>query len=195
MPPRLAQIHDRFDRMGVNEWAAAVPGKCCHNSELTAECYTRVFGLLKRAGCRRGKATLTDLGAGCGRGIAHAVGCGAFASASGIECVPLRVEAGCAALRDLKLSKRAFMELGSFCDPSFQICSPCAFSFDIAFDRPTLQALALKLNEAAACCAFVSFKPPGRWEAAGLRNYSLDQSGRVRTSGEERFTFFIYKKN
>ena len=32
----------------------------------------------------------------------------------------------------------------------------------------------------------VSFKPPGRWAAAGLRGYDLQQSGRVKTSGDER---------
>ena len=98
------------------------------------------------------------------------------------------------ALADLRLADRAAVTHGNFCDAGYAVSSECAFSFDVAFDRATLALLAPKLEAATGCRAFVSFKPPGRWAAAGLTSYELERSARVKTSGEERFTFFLYKR-
>jgi hypothetical protein len=193
---RLAKIHARFDRMGVNEWAAAPPpgtpvgATCNHNYELTSESYDRVFADLKRA-AGSGQC-LTDLGAGCGRGVAHAVGSGAFRRAVGIEIVPLRVTAARAALRDLKLSERASILEGNFAD--YSVDTPAAACFDVAYDRATLRELARVLTASTECQAFVSFRPPSRWEADGLAGFEVASSQRVKTSGGERFTAFVYKR-
>jgi len=193
---RLAKIHGRFDRMGVNEWAAAPPAgtpvgaTCNHNFELTSESYDRVFADLKRA-AGTGQNVI-DLGAGCGRGVAHAVGSGAFRRAVGIEIVPLRVTAARAALRDLKLTKRASIIEGSFAD--YSVDAPAAMCFDVAYDRATIKELARILSKSTECKAFVSFRPPSRWEADGLAGYEVTSSQRVKTSGGERFTAFVYKR-
>ena len=192
---RLARVHARFDRYGVDEWAATAPGlppgaTSQHNCELEAEGYTRIFKLLK--GVARRATALTVLGAGCGRSAAHAVASGAFRTADGVEVVPARVRAAAEALRDLRLTQSVSVREGNFCDADYAIGASCAFSFDVAFDRATLALLAPKLEAATACRAFVSFKPPGSWAAAGLRSYELERSARVKTSGEERFTYFLY---
>lgn len=201
-PPRsLQRLHDRFDRFGVEEWVAAPPpctpegATCSHNSELSPEGYDLLFAHLKRAagaGARAGG--LTDLGVGCGRGLAHAVASGAFRHGEGREVVPLRVEAARAALRDLHLTRRVAVALGSFNEPGYEVCTPCALSFDVAFDRATLKGLARVLEASPALRAFVSFKPPGRWEDAGLATFEVTHTGRVRSTGEERFTFYVLKR-
>jgi hypothetical protein len=199
-PARLSRIHARFDRQGVDEWAAEAPpgtplgATCCHNYELTQACYDRLFALLRAAAGRGAPRTLVDLGAGCGRGVAHAVGSGAFASATAPEVVPRRVESANAALRDLGLTKRAVVTLQSFCDPTFRVEAACATAFDIAFDRTTQQELAALLARSPACLAFASFRSPSRWASAGLTGFEVTTSERVRTSGGERFTVFIFKK-
>jgi hypothetical protein len=195
---RLVRLHARFDRYGVNEWAACAPdappgATSQHNCELEPDGYTRLFKLLKAAAPRQA-AALAVLGAGCGRSAAHAVASGIFRRADGVEIVPARVRAAAEALRDLRLADRVTVAEGNFCDAGYSIAAPCAFSFDVAFDRATLAQLAPKLEAATGCAAFVSFKPPGRWAAAGLRSYELQRSARVKTSGEERFTFFLYTR-
>lgn len=192
----LARLHARFDRYGVNEWAATAPGAPAgatsqHNCELEPDGYTRIFKLLKAA-APPPAAALTVLGAGCGRSAAHAVASGVFRCADGVEIVPARVRAAEEALRDLRLMDRVKVSEGNFCDAGYVIAAPRAFSFDVAYDRATLGQLAPKFEAATGCAAFVSFKPPGRWLAAGLRSYELDRSARVKTSGGERFTFFLY---
>jgi hypothetical protein len=192
----MERIHSRFERHGVDLWAAREAGSpeaatCQHQCELNAAGYTRVFRALGAAAGREG---LTDLGAGCGLAIAHAVGTGAFKRALGVEIVGERVTAANAALRDLKLRKRGTVTHGNFCAPDFQVQTPCAFCFDVVFDRPTLAALAAKLDASDTCRAFASFKPPSRWAEAGLSAYDMSFSERVSTNGGERFTYFLYKK-
>ena len=196
---RLARIHTRFDRMGVNEWAASPPpgtpegATCCHNYELTSSSYDRLFRDLKRSAPGRCE-TVTDLGAGCGRAVAHAVGSGAFREAVGIEVVPVRVAAATAALRDLKLTPRVRIIEGNFADQA-TVSTACVLSFDVAYDRATLATVGRILARSPECKAFVSFRPPSKWSTVGLEGFEVTTSQRVKTSGGERFTAFIYNRS
>jgi len=190
----VPRILARFDRHGVDLWAAREPGasfESQHHCELTDESYLCLFSKLKKSG---GRAGLTDLGAGCGLGVALAVSAGGFRRAVGVEAVAVRSAAANEALRDLNLHRRASVAHGSFFDDGFRVETPCALSMDVVFDRPTLKALALALESSPLCLAFVSFRPLARWRAAGLASYSPAGSGRVSTSGGERFTYTLYKR-
>jgi len=193
----MHRLHARFDRHGVDEWAAkppagTAPEAACHMmSELTPSGYSLVFTRVKRA-ARKRTCALTDLGCGLGRAVAHAVASNAFVRARGYESVPLRALAAQSALTDLRLDGRACVTEGNFCE--HQVTTACALSFDVAFDRLTLAALAARLETSPALRAFVSFKPPRRWREAGMRSFELKETGRVQSSGEERFTYYIYAK-
>ena len=192
MHPLSARIHDRVERHGVDRWAAREPGASeasQHHCELTSESYEGIFRELARLGGRSG---LTDLGAGCGLAVALAVGGRTFRRSCGVEVVAARVAAANEALRSLGLRKRAVVALGSFHDEGFAIETPCALSVDVAFARPELEALARALEASPACRAFVSFRAPRRWAAAGLRSYEPASSARAATSGGERFTYTVY---
>jgi hypothetical protein len=195
---RLQAVHDRFERHGVDQWAACTVGappeaSCQHHWELTPEGYTDVFKALRRA-AGPGATEVVDLGAGCGLGVAHAVASGIFKRARGVEAVPARVAAAQAALRDLGLVQRASVAQASFADAGFAVAAPCALCCDVAFNRATLAAAARAMEASPACRALVSFKPPSRWAAAGLASFELARSARVRTNGGERFTYFVYRR-
>ena len=190
------RIHARFDRLGVREWAARTPASpgadCQHLCELTPDAYDRVFGALRRAARRRG--TLGVLGAGCGRGAAHAVASGLFSAAHGWEVVPERAAAARAALADVGLARRVTVAEASFCGgESPRACA--LFSFDVAFDSATMREAALVARRAPRARAMASFRPPSKWAAAGLEGAQLVESGRVQTSGGESFTYYVYSLN
>ena len=132
------------------------------------------------------------LGAGLGRGMAHAVAGGFFRKAVGYEIVPRRAEAACDALRDLGLGRRAVVTLGTFLGKPIETSS--VFVFDIAFDKATTAGAAAAIAASPRVRAFVSFKPGGMWKAAGLTGFEMTESGRVRTSGEETFSYYSYKR-
>jgi len=194
------RVSARYEQFGVDLWAlkpppGTPPHESCHlHAELSPAGYDRVFKRLKRAAGRRADA-ITDLGAGLGRAVAHAVATRAFKSAVGVEVLAARVQAAERALADLALDRRgASVELQSFCAPSYAVRTPCALAVDIAFDRATLAALAPRLDESSELLAFVSFRPALRWREAGLRCFETVESGRVRSTGEERFTYYVYKR-
>jgi hypothetical protein len=191
MTPSLSKIHARFDRYGVNEWVARadapVGADCQHLCELSPAGYDRVFRLMGKSG----RGSLTVLGAGCGRGMAHAVAGGYFSKAAGFEIVPKRAAAAHEALRDLGLEKRVTVTLGNFSGKRVETKS--VFLFDIAFDSATTAGAAAAIEASPHVRSFVSFKPPCKW--LGLPKFSLVESGRVRTSGEEAFTYYFYKKS
>lgn len=194
----MSRIETRFDQIGISAWTerrhGVPPGAQSQAlSELSAPSYTRIFRALREVAGRDSK-TLCDLGAGCGRALAHAVSTGGFTSANGVEIVPGRVAAGQKALADLRISS-CRLEVGDFSEVTYSIQDPCVLSYDLVFDTAVLDILAPKLN-ASPCLALASFKSPQRWEAAGLDAFELVSTGRVQSSGDppEKFTFFLYKR-
>ncbi len=191
---RLPRVHARFDQIGFQAWVERDPRHSGSQmlSELSPRSYDYVFRLLKQA-AGDDDTTLCDLGAGCGRALAHAVASGAFVRATGVEIVQKRVDVGLKALADLRLTATATLEHGDFCSSEYAIDAPCVLCYDLVFELEVLRLLATKLN-AGASRAMVSFKSPQRWEAAGLTGFSLVHTGRVDSTSDppERFTFFVY---
>ena len=192
---RLQIIHGRFERHGVDQWVPTLRSESNTHWEMTPEAYSRTLGFLRTsagAGARAGG--VTDLGAGCGLGVAHAVGSGIFKHARGVEIEPVRYQAAQLAISDLKLTAHASVALGTFLDPSYVIETPCALCMDVAFSRSTICGLAEVLERSPSCRSFLSFRPQCRWEAGGLTSFDMVRTGRVQSSGGDRFTFFVYKR-
>ncbi len=146
-------------------------------------------------------ATFVDIGSGYGKMPIHAKLATGCRSAHGIECVPKRVEISALALQGLYGElDRAALDDDLLSGVSF-VCADAAqasefrqshlFSFDRIFSAITMKSLAEVLQR-SPFRVLVSTRSPRIWWRYGLTKVQPVAKLRLKSTGREAFTGFIY---